>query len=696
MSRMIHLAPVVLAIVAPLCWSGCNSESPSPRPKPSDGPSTHLFVKDGIQYEEYQYDRTEYEIPKPKFAFQNDTIDPRRVPTFDPQLVHPVTIPAPRRHQNAPPDLPINPDAVPTDDASADWELNFSRTLFKLDVPVLKPDNDESLLKLRANYAEVLKSSMVLPSVNLINGQAKQFDDGLYAALDLAGFSTDDNGFVSSVDVVKRLANHAGPDHPASPFLAAGLSLIDIEMAVTDVAARDKYLKDFELSPLRSKPLGFYNWTPQLQQCYRFLKFFQYPFLIRDSAAARIAASLNELLESDPQLKTDYTTVVDFYSLLTNAPYALPLTAVSDQSAIDAATLAFNRQQQGLQPAFALFPPSTSREQRLFDQLFPTGFPEGTDLMGELVRAIRSGEVDLTPHPAGSPIPSGWYDYQCHSLETLLLPERGTESTKLLLSARYKQRMFDAFAALITKHRETHIRQLAEAGMTGCAAFRPQPDPPPKLAPSLRLEPNATYYLRTARSYAFLQAFLTAAVGETSLNQLHGLRESGPRPLSLGDELEQQRLKFYGFYLLSMEDIGLPADLLDDELANVPEARRLAMEWLTNFRTDPDLAVDTRVIVPVAVNPAEQRTQLWATVGVRLARLEVEFDGGHLPSIRPQGSTTPWKKFEGEIETTTYLIPVDEFVTIEISSLNCPTREQFRNICNGSTSTAEIIEKLRR
>jgi len=43
-------------------------------------------------------------------------------------------------------------------------------------------------------------------------------------------------------------------------------------------------------------------------------------------------------------------------------------------------------------------------------------------LMKELVRRIKSGEVDLQPKEG-----SGWYDYQVYALETLLMPEKGEE-----------------------------------------------------------------------------------------------------------------------------------------------------------------------------------------------------------------------------------------------------------------------------
>src|SRR5260370_34192493 len=77
----------------------------------------------------------------------------------------------------------------------------------------------------------------------------------------------------------------------------------------------------------------------------------------------------------------------------------------------------------------SLFPPSSSRETELFNKLFPRGLPPEANLMRELITAIRSGKVDLKPRKDG-----GWYDFQVHALETLLLPERGEETNKLLLT----------------------------------------------------------------------------------------------------------------------------------------------------------------------------------------------------------------------------------------------------------------------
>ena len=124
------------------------------------------------------------------------------------------------------------------------------------------------------------------------------------------------------------------------------------------------------------------------------------------------------------------------------------------------------RQKKVTHQAVALFPPSTSRETVLFERLFPDGLPPNADLMRELVRRIRSGEVDLKPGPD-----SGWYDCQVYALETLLLPGKGQERDKLLLTKAYKKRMLEAFQALITKRRETHVRQLGPAMAGACRPF---------------------------------------------------------------------------------------------------------------------------------------------------------------------------------------------------------------------------------
>lgn len=102
------------------------------------------------------------------------------------------------------------------------------------------------------------------------------------------------------------------------------------------------------------------------------------------------------------------------------------------------------------------------------------------------------------------------------------------------------------------------------------------------------------------------------------------------------------------------------------------------------------------MVVPAAVNLQRKSTHLWGTAGVRLARLTVTFDHRFAPSIRPAGSDGAWQPFDGDLRPTTYLIPVDEFISVEIPRLGCPTREQFRRLCDQVKTTQDLQDLLRR
>ena len=423
------------------------------------------------------------------------------------------------------------------------WLVNASAAVIRLDVPAIKPDIQPKLLTLYSSYVQAAKNApgTVLPSVNLIDGKAKQFDDGLYAALDQAYFDGKGDALSSLLGFFKRLHEKVDKRSPAADYLAAGLSLAGDSTSLSEAARQqaDAFLAD----RVRSKPIAFYNWTPTLSKCFRVLRFFAEP--IGEKAVSKEIA---RVLAADPALLAEYRKALSFYARLSN-----PLSGLSPADLIE-------KESPTDQASISLFPPSSSRETQLFNKLYPLGVTEGANLMCTLITAIRSGAVDLKPGKN-----SGWYDYQVYALETLLLPGRGEEASRLLLTKGYKKRMFEAFHALITKHRETHSRleKTAEA-----PAMLARPEELNSLAPRLRLEPCPSYFLRTARSYSFLADFLESAVGESILKSIHGLRESGPREKSLYDELQFMRSLFYGLYFLSAEDIGQKPTLLLDEAVN--------------------------------------------------------------------------------------------------------------------------------
>jgi hypothetical protein len=608
-------------------------------------------------------ERTDYH-PPPQPA-EEILVDDRledKAPSFDPSLVD-------RR--------PLGPHG--------EWLLNASAAVIRLDVPLIKPDQEGDLLILHASYAQAVgkrpQVRHILPSVNLVDGKAKQFDDGLYAALDQAYYRGLEGQLLGHVQLVRRLYDKIGKDNRVAPYLAAGLELAGVHVEVADQARRDQLLKDFESIPVLSKPIGFYTWNDSLRSCFRFLRFFQQPFNESDLSGVM---SLAKVLAEDPALHNDYLKAVQFYARLTNPLSNLSVAdlvgrSITNAQQLEALAKEKNVQKQGV----SLFPASTSKETVLFEKLFPLGLPPNVDLMREMIRRIRSGEVNLQPDAK-----SGWYDHQVYALETLLLPEKGEEHSKLLLTRAYKKRMLEAFQALLTKRRETHVRQVGIA--LGAAA----PPPVEKVQPRLRVEPCPSYFLRTARAYSFLNNFLESALGEKLLHNLHGLKAGGERSFDLRTELLGMRDLFYGLYLVSAEDIGLKPAFATDERVDTERCYRLAVDWLAKAYQDEDLAADTRVGVPVFIDMNRNVTRLWLTLGVRLAKLEAQYV--RAPQLKPSKLAGEWTPVESHrLALSNYLIPVDEFAEIEINGLQAPTREELRAICDRAKTKEAILQELR-
>lgn len=164
------------------------------------------------------------------------------------------------------------------------WLVNQSEAVIKLDVPLVRPDEDADLLVLRSSYADAIKAAAekrswmtMLPSVNLIDGKAKQFDDGLYAAIDQAYFVGVADTMPSHLGLIERLLAKVDPNSEAAAYLAAGLTLGGRETPAGNELKRQALILKFNQNPAVSKPIGFYTWNDTLKKCWAFLRFFQQP-----------------------------------------------------------------------------------------------------------------------------------------------------------------------------------------------------------------------------------------------------------------------------------------------------------------------------------------------------------------------------------------------------------------------------------
>ncbi|MEK7270738.1 MAG: hypothetical protein AAB215_07360 [Planctomycetota bacterium] len=572
-----------------------------------------------------------------------------------------------------------------------EWSLNASAAVLNLDCPILKPDIDAWMLTLSGSHAAAMKAMPTgvssrhegfLPSVNLLDASTKPADDGLFTAIDLAAYQGELGVSRALPDVVADVFAGLPPDSPARPFLAVALEIAGRPAALrtAEEETKRRLLREFESDVELSKPIAFYDWTPELRRLWRFHRFLQEEF---DAKRLAIPRDLAKVLEKDAKLRNEYRQILAFFSRFTNPGVCL---SVDDLAGAGPSFLAIKESKKVSHPTVAFLPPLTSRETELFERLFPMGPPPTANLMNELIRRIRTGEVDLDPGKAG-----GWYQHQVFALETLLLPEKGREKDKLLLTAAYKRRLLEAFKALMTKKRELHARGLAR-GRAPAAMIAPPP--PASVRPRLRLEPAATFYLRTARAYAFLETFLRAAAGEERLKALHGLSESGVRKAALAAEIADLRLRFYGFHLLSCEDIGMRPAISDEEAVDADAAKRAAEEYLARLKDDPDLIRDVRFAIPIYVDGNRNVTRLWAVLGVRMAHLEASY--AKPPSIRPLKSEGDWTPAGARLlGDSLYWIPVEEFAEFELPGKVSLTRAEFRAICERCKTKEEILAALK-
>jgi len=342
---------------------------------------------------------------------------------------------------------------------------------------------------------------------------------------------------------------------------------------VSAAAASRALAEEFLADPLRSRPLGFYTWSPQLGRLFRRDRLLQSP--LPENAAAALARTLAR----DGALSAGYRAVLALAERLTN-PLAAP--DLREMAA------AIERGETPVVPlAVTLFPPSRSHETDLVRALYgERSIPDGFDLAKEMIQRIRAGTLDLTPTPA-----SGWYDHQTYALEPLVAPDRMPEAARLWLSPSYRRELEALFKALLALGRETHVKQL-ELAVVGAA---PMP-PVLRIAPDLRTEPLASYYLRRARSHLFVRDMLTDTFGREGWAAEPRLTAGGPINVPLAEELQMILDLFYGAYLWTCRDIGLSPER-DPRLG--PPARALAVfvAWSSvQVELDPQV---TSLVYPV-------------------------------------------------------------------------------------------------
>lgn len=464
--------------------------------------------------------------------------------------------------------------------------------------------------------------------------KAKRFDDGLVAAVSLMEFR-------DRAALLGEIAANGTPD--AAAFALACREVGDVPLPVPaelEPVVR-KWVDPFLADETRSKPLGFYTWSPELTAAFRLGKLAQ---------SRQEPAALQALLAAlDGDAARQYARIRRLNDGLTNPP------ARGQES--------------------ALFPASRSHEQQLFDAMFGIGpVPRGFDLMAELAKRVRSGEIDLKPRPD-----SGWYDWQTWALETLAAPDRAPEASRLKLGPEYRKHLLELFRGFLALARETHVAQGCYGGGGGGRSV-----PPVIVTPDLTVEPLPEVYARRAAGYRFLAGVLdqNAAFGE-AWRRAPRLGEAGPTGPGLGAELESLASLLEGAAAAARRDLGMPA----------PGDPSAFDAWAAGRQSDPDLGGDVRMMVPVFFDQQRRRTKVWAVLGWRgqWARVRYEHDPSVIAVARADNrpaSQVPNVLFGGQ--TCRLAAPV----TAEVYASRLLNRDEFRRLCDRHRTPGAILAAL--
>ena len=529
-------------------------------------------------------------------------------------------------------------------------------------------------------------------SASILSAKAKQFDDGLYAAVEIAmqeglpGLMGKKMFLSALFDALKDLDDPSIPQQEkesSRAFVAAASSLggQDFSENAKIIELSQKIKKDFLKDPLRSKPIGFYTWNDELGKIFQQDRFLQTPL---ENSAAIVRA----IKGKGGETKDFYFKYLGFTEKITN-PF--PSDVMDLRRYIENPLITHGAKKS--QNPVAFFPPSRSYEVDLVKKLYgQKPIPDNFNLAEKLIEEIKAGNINLAPGKN-----SGWYDYQTYSLESLILPEKFPEGKKLVFDQSYKKELEELFKSLLALTRETHIKQL-EIGRAGGGAGRRKP-PEDKIridiAPDLTLEPLPTFYLRRARSYNFVHSVLTDMLGKNNLAKIHRLTAQGPLEKDLSLELKEMEALFFGAALIASNETGCALQITnrDGSGNGVKEDIEFARHWMNHLFDDPDVSRDNRMMVPVFYDLQRKMTKVWVVLGYEAKSLNVGFKS--TPQITVFDGNR--KKIDESKLNVHYNRQVSSLwnpVFAEIYVRNVLARDEFRKLCDRYATRSEILNAL--
>ncbi len=517
--------------------------------------------------------------------------------------------------------------------------------------------------------------------------KAKQFDDGLYAAVELLAQNGAES-FIGKQKILTNVLDHLenssrgktqrdAESRESMGLIAAALILSGRapNLSTPIYTAADEIRREFLDNEMRSKPIGFYTWTPELEGIFQQDRLLQTNLMPEQAdyspAVLKEAGQKIQLLSAavtDSPASEPYRRYINLIQKLTNPfpPEYRDFTRIGD--------IHSNRK-------YCFFPPSRSHEGELIKTLFGTErpIPEGFSLVDTLIDAIADERISLSPTAE-----SGWYDYQVHALEPLVIPDRMPEAEHTFLSGRYKQELTDLFKAAIALTRETHVKQIE---IPLCGAM-----PPPivvDIYPEISLEPTAEYFLRRAKSYTFIKKVLEDMFTAEVLKHQRRITPLGESDRPLWEELADMESLFYGAYGIISHQLGM----VPQEIAgrNPQEDMNRAAKWITSFHKDPDIGADSRMMVPLFYDIERGQVKVWVFLGYTSKPLEISFH--REPKARV--TNLAGKRTRAELKYHRIRQTMITPISAELYVNRLLNRREMQRLCQQCRTRSRILEALK-
>ena len=566
-------------------------------------------------------------------------------------------------------------------------QLDLSNQVLRLSMPEdwgWSPDDSRGKAEAAIMPTLAELDSVRFVSASVLAQKAKQFDDGLYAAVELAAQRGVGN-FAGKASLLRSIVSSVNqqPSSQALVTVLAGGKLGRPAMDLPAVArqpvqqAIDEFLRDDVLS----KPIAFYTWTDELAAIFQQDHMLQTE--LRDKAGTE---ALIKILSADKKARAAYEAYLALVSHLTN-PLAYP--DLREQLA------AFDRGRLNA-PAkdIYFFPPSRAYETDLVQKLYGgRPIPEGFSLIDEMIKRIQAGKLKLLPTAD-----SGWYDYQTWALEPLVIPEKMPEAEHLALDLTYRKQLLELFKGILALTRETHIKQLEVLNKSD--ACKPSGEEVViGIYPELNAEPLATYYFRRAWSYYFIRTVLAGAFGPSALENMHRLTAAGPVRVSLAEELRSMEGIFYGAHVSVCRQLGAApviSSYIGSGKANDADLAAFA-SWRDKLSGDPDIGQDSRMMVPVSYEILRNKTKAWVFLGWTSKLVTVNFDRSPAAtvfdkagkSVEQGAADAPRLVFHDTSYSLAYPVTAEVYVTKILD------RNEFREHCDHYKTRSAILANLK-